>query len=103
MAREPSILHVELDWDDQVGFIRRTLPVAFACPDCGCKGYKRIDTKARCKHVLYFPVECIRCSFWRAVPKAPASSSATVAAARPRSLRAKVKRFFVDVLRGGRS
>jgi hypothetical protein len=52
---------VTLEWEDRVGYIRRTLPVGTRCPQCGSRAHRRIDVRKRCLNAVFTPVECLRC------------------------------------------
>lgn len=64
-------IHVELDWGDKHGFIRRKLPAADSCPQCGARAYRLLDVREECTNEALEPVECIRCVplSWYARPR----------------------------------
>lgn len=93
----------ELEWDDCVGFIRRTLPIDRFCTQCGSMNFKRLDTHKRCTHPDYVPVQCLSCvpneATWRAHPKKKWSDEAVEPR---RTLRARVKDAYCGLVAGWR-
>jgi hypothetical protein len=91
--------NVRLKWGDQIGVRERELEVSDGCPHCACRSYRRVDYHSPCEHPVYMPVECVRCpALWAREKAAPASSTAAVEQAPERSLRARLKRAFCELI-----
>lgn len=92
--------HVEIDWGDRIGFIRRTLPVAASCPQCGAKAYRQLDGRNECTNEDHEPVECMRCVplAWYARPRGHAARPIVPPPAARRSLLTRVRSLLREVL-----
>lgn len=91
-------LKVRLWWEDEHGKVERVLEASRGCPHCACTSFRRADTEQTCLDPRYVPVECVRCSsLWARERAAPASSAAAVEEAKPRTLRARVKRALCEL------
>jgi hypothetical protein len=96
--------HVRLSWRDSFGAIERVLEVSHGCPHCACTSFRRadmggFDASGMCTDSHHVPVECARCSgLWAHERAAPASSAAAVEQAQPRSIRARIKRVWCELV-----